>query len=160
MPVLGVHDARPHAQMPDSGQGCAAEKNEPLAVVEIVALVRAVVLTAVEIFAAFNEIDGQAVIVGHIDVGGSVGPRIPYVAILVDQMHGKLPSGQTSVEGSDYGDSHSHARQGQGQDAHDVGQASGFGERVNFRCQEYYIVGRCDHALLLMVLAKSATILR
>ncbi|KAF5034705.1 hypothetical protein DSECCO2_593340 [anaerobic digester metagenome] len=160
VPILGVNDARAHVQVPDGAQGGAAEKDEALAVVEVVALFGAVVVAAVEIFAALDEVDGQAVVVGLIDVRSGVRPRVAHRAVLVDQMHGVLTRGQAAVERRDDGDTHAHAQESQGQNAHDVGQASGFGEGIDFRRQKDDVVWRRDHGLSASLLAKSSTILR
>jgi hypothetical protein len=94
--------------VPDGGESGAGEKYEPLAIVEIIALVRAVIVTAVKIFSALDEIDGQTVIVRHIDVRGGVAPGVAHGAVLVDQMHGIVPCGKPSVERRD--DGHAHAQ--------------------------------------------------
>ena len=109
VPVLGVDNARLHAQMADRGQGGATEKDESFAVVEIIAFVGAVIIPAVEIFAALDEVYGQSLIVCLVDVGGGIGPGVPHRAVLVHQVHGILARGQAAVEGRDHGDAHAHA---------------------------------------------------
>ena len=91
-----MYDARSHSQVPDGAQRRPAEKDETLAVVEIIALVRAIVVAAVEILPPLHKIYGQTAIIGHIDVRRGIGPWIAHRTVLVHQTHRVLTGGERS----------------------------------------------------------------
>ena len=68
VPVVYIDDLNRKFQMLDGRQSGLTEKNKPLAIVEIIALGRTIIMTTIKILTPIDEINRQPLVVGQIDI--------------------------------------------------------------------------------------------
>ena len=138
---MGVDDARRFILSPDKGKASSGKENKSLSVVEIIALVFIIILTAVKIFAPVQKINGYAFVFGGEDIHGGGIPWIAYMEVFHGQPNLGFPRAQAPIKRGEHSRGNAHFRQGRGQSAHDVAQAAALGKRIHFRRSKIHGTG-------------------